>query len=254
MRIISATGMPSRLAISLSWLVACSFLPSSVFSKIANCSSTSAVAATMMARYWLSMNTPPTSMPSVSNSFGSTAGLGPYSTSTMLARKMDAPMVLMMTGNCPRCRNGQYVAPANSTPNTAMTTTATGNATKYGTPRSDASTTIAYAPEHGELALREVDHARRPNQQHEAQRHQRVDGADAQPDEQELRDEVDHAATPESPAAMPVHGGTRFPHSFASIRRSNTILPLVVLDDVVAAQPVAVGVEVVLALRAPDSP
>ena len=69
--------MPSSDAISLSWLVACSFLPSSVFSKIRYCSSTIAVAATMMAMYCESMNTPPTSNPSLSNRLGNTSGLGP---------------------------------------------------------------------------------------------------------------------------------------------------------------------------------
>ncbi len=74
---ISTTGMPSRLAISLSWLVACSFLPSSVFSKIRYCSSTSSVAMTMMDRYWLSMNTSPTWMPGSSNSPSICTELGP---------------------------------------------------------------------------------------------------------------------------------------------------------------------------------
>ena len=74
---INATGMPSRLAISLSWLVACSFLPSNVRSNTRYCSSTSSAVITMMARYWLSMNTSPISIPGESNSGGSTCGLAP---------------------------------------------------------------------------------------------------------------------------------------------------------------------------------
>ena len=52
--IIAATGMPSSAAISLSWLVACNFLPSSVRSNNQYWNATRPSVTAMMRRYWLS--------------------------------------------------------------------------------------------------------------------------------------------------------------------------------------------------------
>ena len=186
---MNATGMPSRLAISLSWLVACSFLPSSVFSNTRYCSSTSAAVMTRMAQYWLSMNTPPSSKPGSSNRPGSTCGLGPYAASTVLASRMDAPIVLMITGICPRCRSGQYTAPGEQHAER-------GHQRHRHRDRDE----VRHAPvvgqqhhgvgaQHGELALREVHHPGGADQQHEAQADQRVDAADAEAREQQLQED-----------------------------------------------------------------
>ena len=52
--IMPATGMPSSVAISLSWLVAWSFLPIKVRSNSQYWNATSASVTAMMIRYWLS--------------------------------------------------------------------------------------------------------------------------------------------------------------------------------------------------------
>ena len=51
---------------------------------------------------------------------------------------------------------------------------------------------------HRELALREVHHAGGAEDQHEAERHQRIDGADADAGEEQLQDEV-HAGLSRTP-------------------------------------------------------
>ena len=56
--IIPATGMPSMLAISLSWEVACIFLPSSVRSNSRYWKTTITRAVTRTANYWGSKNRP----------------------------------------------------------------------------------------------------------------------------------------------------------------------------------------------------
>jgi hypothetical protein len=75
--IIVMTGMPSRLAISLSWEVACIFLPSSVRSKNTYCSVTIATVTTRMTMYWVSRNTSPMEKPGTSNMLSSVCGRGP---------------------------------------------------------------------------------------------------------------------------------------------------------------------------------
>ena len=75
---IVITGMPSRLAISLSWDVACIFLPINVRSKNTYCSATIATATTRMTMYWVSKNTSPMEKPGTSgNTPSSVCGRGP---------------------------------------------------------------------------------------------------------------------------------------------------------------------------------
>ena len=50
--------------------------------------------------------------------------------------------------------------------------------------------------DHRELALREVDHVGRTEDQHEAERDQRIDGADADAGEEQLQYEVHEGAGP----------------------------------------------------------
>ena len=75
--IMLMTGMPSSEAISLSWLVACSFLPSMVCSKNQYWKATSTQVVAMISRYWLSRKTGPSWKPCVSNQPDSTCGWGP---------------------------------------------------------------------------------------------------------------------------------------------------------------------------------
>ncbi len=103
--IISATGIPSSRAISLSCDVACSFLPTSVCSKRKYWKATITMVTARMTRYWLSRNTDPIWTPpwiTLSSRFG----CAPKIASTEFCRKMDAPSVEMITGRNPRCRSG----------------------------------------------------------------------------------------------------------------------------------------------------
>ncbi|BAQ46434.1 tungsten-containing formylmethanofurandehydrogenase, subunit B [Methylobacterium aquaticum] len=124
---------------------------------------------------------------------------------------------------------------------------------------------------HRELALREVHHVGGAEDQHEAERHERVDGADADPREEKLEDEV-HAGPPRSDekgraaarlvetlAAAETASGRRVAVPLGVFRRSGLVevdalveddVALVVAHHVVAVQAVAVLIEVVGALGA----
>jgi hypothetical protein len=96
--IISATGIPNRLAISLSCEVACIFLPRSVRSKKKYWRVTITTVTPRIKRYWLSKKIGPTLNPWKEKKPGRVCGRGPYAARTPFSKRMEAPIVLMITG------------------------------------------------------------------------------------------------------------------------------------------------------------
>src|SRR6266540_1124283 len=75
--IMPATGMPTRRAMSLSWEVARSFFPRSVYSNRKYWNATATSVTARMRRYWLSRKTPPRWTPCAENTFVKGCGWGP---------------------------------------------------------------------------------------------------------------------------------------------------------------------------------
>ena len=104
--IILATRMPRSRAISLSWAVACIFLPSDVFSKKKYWNTRSATVATMITMYCGSTKTPARFRTSGGVGRCIRNGSAPKTICAPFLRKMDTPMVAMMTGRNVRWRRG----------------------------------------------------------------------------------------------------------------------------------------------------
>ncbi len=56
--------------------------------------------------YWLSKNTSPMLKPGSANMLSRLCGRGPYAASTPFSSRIEAPIVLMMTGRKLRLRSG----------------------------------------------------------------------------------------------------------------------------------------------------
>jgi hypothetical protein len=61
---------------------------------------------TRMTMYWLSKNTSPMLKPGTAKMLSRLCGRGPYVASTPFSNRIDAPIVLMITGRKPRWRSG----------------------------------------------------------------------------------------------------------------------------------------------------
>ncbi len=115
--------------------------------------------------------------------------------------------------------------------------------------------------DHREFALREIHHIGGAEDQHEAERDQRIDGADADAGEQQLQYDIHHQRSVRGrgeifgrgPRRIPASPDTRRPIARSIVEVDVLVeddVALVVLHDVVAVQAVAVLVEIIFALGA----